>query len=255
MNFSLISILLMIIQCKVQILEKWDLNEIWESTYTIISLRNNSSFGVIDLNNYIQNSKLIELEDNLKQLNSNYEMNIFIIIIKEFKEKFICEKFLNYLSFNLFLNFETSNFDIKHNNIISIIFSVENELFVIAIGNNYKKRIIFENFIELNNEIKLYLHNKEISLGIEKLLHELENSYQNLSHSIKADKKQEKKENKSNDKQNIKYNDTNKIISLYFIIIIFVVLVIYFILKMIKRLKFLNSTTVDYNIMNTVFET
>ena len=42
MNFSLISILLIIIKCKIKIKEKWDLNEIWESTYNIISSRNNS---------------------------------------------------------------------------------------------------------------------------------------------------------------------------------------------------------------------
>ena len=215
MNFSLISILLIIIKCKIKIKEKWDLNEIWESTYNIISSRNNSSFGIIDLNNYLKGSQLMELEAYLKKLNSEYEMNIFIIVIKEFKERFVCENFLDNLSIDLFFNFETSNFDIKENNIISIIFAVENEEYVIAIGNEYKKKIIFNNISEINKEIKLFLHNKEISLAIEKLLHEVEKSYENLSEQIEFDKKQKKKENESKDKQNIKYNDTNK---LFFII-------------------------------------
>ena len=254
MNFSLISILLIIIKCKIQIKEKWDLNEIWESTYDIISSRNDSSFGIIDLNNYIKNSQLIELEEYLKKLNKEYEMNIFIIVIKEFKERFVCENFLKDLSFDLFVNFESSNFNIKDNNIISIIISVENEVYAIAIGNNYKKKIILKNNVEINNEIKLYLHNQEIPLGIKKLLYELENSDENLSNPFKVNKQQKKKGNESNDKKNIKYNDSNKLFSLYFIIIILMILVVYFILKRVRRLKFVNSKNIDYNIMETVFE-
>ena len=253
MNFSLISILLIIIKCKIKIKEKWDLNEIWESTYNIISSRNNSSFGIIDLNNYLKGSQLMDLEAYLKKLNSEYEMNIFIIVIKEFKERFVCENFLDNLSIDLFFNFETSNFDIKENNIISIIFAVENEEYVIAIGNEYKKKIIFNNILEINKEIKLFLHNKEISLAIEKLLHEVEKSYENLSEQIEFDKKQKKKENESKDKQNIKYNDTHKLFSLYFIIFILTILVIFFMLKRVRKIKFLNSKNIDYNVMETVF--
>ena len=245
MYFLLISfILLFSFNCENEkIPQQWEINNIWDFTYEYISQSSSTSYGIVDPNGYITKEKLMELEEYLKKLNAEKRMNIFIIIIKQFKEKFVCEKFLNNLSIQFFLYLQGSKFDVNKDNLMFTIYSVEDKAYKIAFGNNYKTQILSE----IDKEIKPYLKEKETFLGIQKIIAHFEN-IPNLP---------TKKTKDNNEKKNIKYNNLKEIFSLKIIIIVLIILLILFTLilfRMSRRLKILNIKNIDYNIMNSQYE-
>lgn len=227
--------------------EKWELNDIWDFTYKDISKRERTSYGIVDPNGYISNEKLKELKEYLDMLNAKKKMNIFIIIIKQFKEKFVCEKFLNNLSIQLFLYLQGSKFDINNDNLMFAIYSVEDKTYKIAVGNNYKNKINNQILSEINNTIKPCLNEKETFLGIKKIITNFENIPNLPTINLQE----------NNKKNNIKYNDFSGIFSLLIIIIVLTTLLFLFVLiffKMRRRLKVLYIRNIDYNIMNSQYE-
>ena len=264
MSYVLIFLLLFSIHSQ-EIPEKWTLDQILNFVNEDISKRNYTSSGVIDPHHYIKNDTLKQFQDYLETLHKQYGLCVYFTLIKQFDTNNDIDKFLNETSLELFHHFEKSKFDINPDQIISVIYSVDDKKYKVELGQFYNEEEgNIKSLADIFEDNEQYLENKKVFVILATVAFKVE-TFRHPSPEKGKKKNEEKtnpkkKEEKKKPEKKVKLNDSKNIFSLYLILIVIVILFImvsFLILRLskrLKRLKLLDEKSIDYNSMNNLNE-
>ena len=120
--------------------DKWDG---YILTYYLKETNSNADFSVIDPTNYINDEELLdELNNKLKQVYDDYKFNTFTIIVNSLDPDFNylrvgLAQFIKEFKYYLIQN----NANLKEDNLIIILFSLDDEYDFISVGKEVEKNL------------------------------------------------------------------------------------------------------------------